>query len=124
MSGLPQIEAQIRQRLGGLLSDLQVTIQGDGVVLRGRTLTLHAKQVVLQVVLDMTDLPIRSNEIRVETRSQPNEPRAIVSPSEPRRDEVLAERFRGETTEPAGEPGLHSSRVWAPDGSATERGAI
>ena len=93
-NGLLRIEAEIRQRLGGQVRDLQVTIQDDGVILRGRARTHHARQVVLQVVLDLTDLPIRSNEIRAGIRAWSSEPRSVKSPAEPCRDQALPERLR------------------------------
>jgi hypothetical protein len=61
-----QLASHLRRRLGGQVSDLRVAIREGGLVLQGRTRTHHAKQIALQAVLDITELPILANEIRVE----------------------------------------------------------
>ncbi len=60
-----QVESHIRRRLGGQMSDLRVLVQTEGLVLRGRCRSYHAKQLALHAATEMTDLPILSNEIRV-----------------------------------------------------------
>jgi hypothetical protein len=40
-------------------------MRDDGIILRGRSRTQHAKQLVLQAVIEATDLPILANEIEV-----------------------------------------------------------
>jgi osmotically-inducible protein OsmY len=60
-----QLGSHLRRRLGGQVSDLRVTVREGGLVLQGRTRTHHAKQIALQAVLEITELPILANEIRV-----------------------------------------------------------
>ncbi len=98
-----RIEAQIQRRLGGQVRDLRVELRDGGLILRGRTRTLHAKQLALQTVLDMTELPIRSYEIRAETGPRPVDPQPIVSSTRPPRDEQLPEERGGDIGEPWGE---------------------
>jgi hypothetical protein len=98
-----RIEAQIQRRLGGQVKDLRVEIRDGGLILRGRTRTRHAKQLALQTVLDMTELPIRSNEIRVETDPRSVDPLPVVSSTRTPRDEPLPEERGGDIGEPRGE---------------------
>ncbi len=56
---------RISSLLGGRIDDLRLLIQDDGIILRGRSRTHHAKQLVLQAVMEATDLPIVANEIEV-----------------------------------------------------------
>jgi hypothetical protein len=46
--------------------DLQILVADDGIVIRGGASTYYAKQVAQQVVMELTALPIRANEIRVQ----------------------------------------------------------
>jgi hypothetical protein len=64
-SGLSaQLEEQVARRLGNRVHGFRVLLDGDGLILRGRTRSLHAKQLVQHAVMELTDLPIRANEIR------------------------------------------------------------
>jgi hypothetical protein len=60
-----QVEAQIRVRLGGQVSDLRVVVRGDGMALQGHSRTHHAKQLAQHVAMEATELPILANEIQV-----------------------------------------------------------
>jgi hypothetical protein len=60
-----QIEARIRGRLGGQVSDLRVVMRGDGMALQGHSRTHHAKQLAQHVAMEATELPILANEIQV-----------------------------------------------------------
>jgi hypothetical protein len=62
---IEQIESRIRRRVGSRLSDLHVTIQRGALVLQGRALTHHAKQLALQAAMESSELPILANEILV-----------------------------------------------------------
>lgn len=62
---IAQMEAQIRNRVGGLVSDVRVAFREEGLVLQGRSRTHHARQIAQQVVMEATELPIVANEIRV-----------------------------------------------------------
>jgi hypothetical protein len=60
-----QVEAHVQRRLGGQVNDLRVVVRGEGLVLQGRTRTYHAKQLAQHAVMEITELPILANEIRV-----------------------------------------------------------
>jgi hypothetical protein len=60
-----QVEALVQKRLCGRVSDLRVIVRGGGLVLQGRSRTYHAKQLVQQAVMEISELPILANEIRV-----------------------------------------------------------
>jgi len=62
---LVHIEEHLRRRLTGRASHVQLTIHGDGLVLRGRTRTYYAKQLAQQAVMEVSELPIRANDIEV-----------------------------------------------------------
>ncbi len=60
-----EVEAQIRRRLGGQVSDLRVVVRRDGLALQGRARTQHARQLAQHIAMEATALPIVANEIRV-----------------------------------------------------------
>jgi len=59
------IGAKVATQIGGRVRDFRLVVRGKGVVLQGYCRPYHAKQLVLQAVLDVTELPILANEIRV-----------------------------------------------------------
>ena len=71
---LDQIGDRIQRWLGGRVLDFQVMCDEQGVVLRGRANTHHAKQLAQQAVMELISVPIRANEIRV-ARAVRNEAR-------------------------------------------------
>jgi osmotically-inducible protein OsmY len=62
---IKQVEAYVRERLGGRIRDFRVIHRDGGFLLQGRSRTQHAKQLVQQAVLEIADRPIVANEIRV-----------------------------------------------------------
>jgi hypothetical protein len=60
-----RIEACVRRRLGGWVRDFQAVVQEHGVVLRGRTRTYYAKQLVQHTAMQVGGLPIVANWIEV-----------------------------------------------------------
>ena len=80
---IEQIESRIRRRVGGRLRELHVVIQGEGLVLQGRTLTHHAKQLALQAAMESSELPILANEIRVGQDSRMDQPQVAENAAEP-----------------------------------------
>jgi hypothetical protein len=62
---LDRLVNQLHSRLGGRIRELRVLLQDGGVVLTGCTHTYHAKQLAQECVMEMTDLPILANEIKV-----------------------------------------------------------
>jgi len=60
-----RIEACVRRRLGGWVRDFQVLVQEGGVVLRGRTRTYYAKQLVQHTAMEVGGVPLLANRIEV-----------------------------------------------------------
>jgi hypothetical protein len=60
-----RLEAEIRRSLGGRLKEFSVDARAQGLVLHGRSRTYHAKQLAQQAALDISGMPILSNDIRV-----------------------------------------------------------
>jgi len=60
-----RIEASVRHRLGGWILDFKVQIQDRGLVLRGRTRTYYAKQLVQDTAMKVGGLPILANRVEV-----------------------------------------------------------
>jgi hypothetical protein len=62
---LARIEEHVRCRLTGLLCKFQLVFRDNGLVLRGRVHTHHAKQLAQHAVMETSSLAIRANEIEV-----------------------------------------------------------
>ncbi len=62
---LAALGSLVQARLGGRVRDFRLVVWDCGLVLRGRTRTYYAKQLALHAVLEVTRLPIRSNQITV-----------------------------------------------------------
>lgn len=62
---VPDLEAQVRWRLLGRVSDLHLRIRHGGLVLRGCARSYYCKQLAQHVVMESSELPILANEIVV-----------------------------------------------------------
>ncbi len=60
-----RLEAQVLRRVGGRVRDLRVLVRHNGVILRGRCTTYHAKQIAQHTAMELTGLPILANDIEV-----------------------------------------------------------
>lgn len=60
-----RLEEVIRRRVGNRVRDLRVRFLPDGLVLQGRAVSFHAKQVAQQVVMELAPTPVLVNEIEV-----------------------------------------------------------
>ncbi len=60
-----RIEGHVRCRLIGRVRDFRLIVLDQGLILRGRANTYHAKQLAQQAVMEASSLPIRVNEIEV-----------------------------------------------------------
>ena len=60
-----KLETRLQRRLGGHVRHLQLSLSGDGLVLRGFARTYHAKQLAQHAVMSETSLAIMANEIEV-----------------------------------------------------------
>jgi hypothetical protein len=56
---------RVSARLGGQAREVHLLVRDGGIILQGTLRTYHAKQLVLQAVLEATDLPILANQIEV-----------------------------------------------------------
>lgn len=59
------LESLVRRRLGGRVRDLRVILRNDGVVLCGRAPTYYAKQLAQHAAMELSCLPVVSNDIEV-----------------------------------------------------------
>lgn len=59
------LETHLQTRLGSRVRHLRIVCQHDGVVLYGSACTYHTKQLAQHLVMEITDLPIKANEIEV-----------------------------------------------------------
>jgi hypothetical protein len=62
---IDQLEVRLQAKLSGRIRDLQLSLRGCGVVLRGLARTYHAKQLAQHALMSETSLPIHANEIDV-----------------------------------------------------------
>ena len=60
-----QLESLLQRRFGNRIRHLRVIVQPDGLILRGRTSTYHAKQLAQHALMELADLPILANDIEV-----------------------------------------------------------
>lgn len=61
-----RLESQVAGRLGRRLRDFRVVKLPQGIVLQGRTATYHVKQLAQHATMELSDLPILSNDIEVQ----------------------------------------------------------
>jgi hypothetical protein len=59
------LELKVQRRLGSRIRDLRVIVRHDGVILKGRTSTYHAKQLAQHAAMELSTLPIVANDIEV-----------------------------------------------------------
>jgi hypothetical protein len=59
------LEARVRWEVGSRVQELQLTVEGNRLVLRGRTHSYYIKQLAQQAILQMTPLQLIRNEIEV-----------------------------------------------------------
>jgi hypothetical protein len=62
---LDELQAQVRNRLGGLVQHFRVLNRANGLVITGRTATYYAKQLAQHAVMEASVLPILANDIEV-----------------------------------------------------------
>lgn len=63
---LENLENHVLSRLSGRIRGFRVQLLNGGLVLSGTTKTYHTKQVAQHLVMEMTDVPIRANDIAVD----------------------------------------------------------
>jgi predicted hotdog family 3-hydroxylacyl-ACP dehydratase len=60
-----ELEAQVLSRIGRRVSSFHVVVVEKGLILKGRSLSYHVKQLAQQAVMSATSIPIVRNEIEV-----------------------------------------------------------
>jgi hypothetical protein len=65
VSAEEHLESLLQRRLGNRVRDLCVSVRPEGVILRGRAATYHAKQLAQHAAMELTELPILANDIEV-----------------------------------------------------------
>lgn len=64
-----EVVAQLQQRLGSQVRDLRLATSEGGLILRGKVSTHYGKQVVQEVVMQISDRAIAANDIEVQSVS-------------------------------------------------------
>jgi hypothetical protein len=64
------LETEVRRRLGSRVSNLSIICCDKGVILEGRALTFHAKQLAQHTAMEVADLPILANNILVQESNE------------------------------------------------------
>lgn len=59
------LELLVQRRLGNQVRDLRLVVRQDGLILRGRSATYHAKQLAQHAAMELSDLPVIANDIEV-----------------------------------------------------------
>jgi hypothetical protein len=62
---LESLESLIQHRLGGRIRDLHVIARDNGIILQGRAATYHTKQLAQHAAMEISGMPILSNDIEV-----------------------------------------------------------
>jgi hypothetical protein len=60
-----RVESRVQHLMAGRVRDFRVQIHDRGLVLRGRTRTYHAKQLVRQMAMEAAGMPILADEVEV-----------------------------------------------------------
>jgi hypothetical protein len=62
---IARLEVQVQRKLIGRIRDLHLSVDDDGLILRGRTRSYYVKQLAQHEVMQVSRLPIQANEIEV-----------------------------------------------------------
>jgi osmotically-inducible protein OsmY len=68
---MEQLESRLSNCAGRQIRNLRVVVHSGGLVLRGRSATYYAKQIVQHAAMEFTGLPVLANEIEVYSFTQP-----------------------------------------------------
>ena len=63
---IDRLEITVQRRLSGRVCGFRLLVHPDGLILQGRAVTYHAKQLAQHAVMAATRLTISANEIEVE----------------------------------------------------------
>jgi hypothetical protein len=59
------LESLMQRRLGNRVRDLHIIVRANGMILKGRAATYHAKQLAQHAAMELANLPILANDIEV-----------------------------------------------------------
>lgn len=59
------VESRVQHLFAGRVRDFRVLIRDQGLVLKGRTRTYHARQLVRQAAIEAAGMPIVADELEV-----------------------------------------------------------
>ena len=65
------VEEIVRRELNGRVRAFQLIVESQGLVLRGRCLTYHAKQLAQHLVMEISTVQILANDIEVVNGDEP-----------------------------------------------------
>lgn len=65
---LSRIERHIHERVGRRVDDLRLQVHDEGLILHGWTRSYHVKQLAQHAVMEVSEVAIRANRIRVAPR--------------------------------------------------------
>jgi hypothetical protein len=60
-----QLESLVQRRIGNRVRDLRIIVRANGLILKGRAATYHAKQLAQHAAMELGTLPILANDIEV-----------------------------------------------------------
>lgn len=60
-----RVVARLQDRLGNQVRDFQLSAREDGLVLRGTVKTYYSKQMIQEIVMEVSGLSILANDIHV-----------------------------------------------------------
>jgi len=61
-----QVVGQLQSRFGGKVRSFRISVRDDGLILRGQVNSHYGKQMVQEVVMQLSRLSILSNDIEVQ----------------------------------------------------------
>lgn len=62
------VVTRLKARFGGQMRDIDVAVQRDGLILRGRVGTYYGKQMAQEVAAEVTGLTVALNDIEVHAK--------------------------------------------------------
>ncbi len=62
------VVTRLKARFGGQMRDIDVAVQRDGLILRGRVGTYYGKQMAQEVAAEVTGLTVAFNDIEVHAK--------------------------------------------------------
>lgn len=63
---IQRVLTRLQSRLGGRVRDFQLSDHENGLILCGQVGTYYCKQLVQEIVMELSGLPILANEIEVQ----------------------------------------------------------